>query len=388
MSIQPKTYKFIHLLCLGGENRSIESPSWDGDKSGSFSYSSAMSSVSAYSLTYHDWKNLLVEFQESENVLPFLLDGLYKNRNLWEKHLSGKLLEKLFSRLTVSLPEIKTIDRASDGTVKFLMKMSDQESVETVLIPFHKRYTICLSTQVGCAMNCSFCYTGTQGLKRNLTAGEIVGQYLVARQWHQTNSPKALSPAVVFMGQGEPLHNCFEVEKAIRVLTDRACIGLGHRQMTLSTVGPANMIPRLKNFPRINIALSLHSPFNQERSVLIPANERYPLEKILPALNELPLLPRQFITYEYLLIKNFNITQRHADGLEILLKDKKALINLIPFNPYPGSKWERPDTEEIERFKEWLVQRRLRVMIRTTKGAEILAACGQLKVIRPQRNHE
>jgi 23S rRNA (adenine2503-C2)-methyltransferase len=275
-----------------------------------------------------------------------------------------------------------------DGTVKFLMKMSDELLVETVLIPFHKRYTICLSTQVGCAMNCSFCYTGTQGLKRNLTAGEIVGQYIVAKQWHQKNSPNALSPAVVFMGQGEPLHNSVEVEKAIRVLSDRACVGLGHRQMTLSTVGLANVIPKLKDFPRINIALSLHSPFDQERSELIPANDRYPLKTVLSALNELPLLPRQYITYEYLLIKNFNISERHADGLEELLRGKRAIMNLIPFNPYPGARWERPDRSDIERFKEWLVQRKLRVMIRTTKGSEILAACGQLKVTRLVRNHE
>jgi 23S rRNA (adenine2503-C2)-methyltransferase len=150
-------------------------------------------------------------------------------------------------------------------------------------------------------MNCSFCYTGTQGLKRNLTAGEIVGQYLVARNW----SKHALNPSIVFMGQGEPLHNVSEVLQAIKVLNDRSIIGVGHRQMTLSTVGYLPGMSSLKDFPRINVALSLHSPFEDERSQLIPVNGKFPLKDVVAALDELPLLKRQFITFEYLLIRNF-----------------------------------------------------------------------------------
>lgn len=342
---------------------------------------------SAFSLNRQNWKDLLLESGDSEHVLPFLLDGLYKDPSLWKRHLSNKLLEKLHTSMDFSLPAISSISEATDGTVKFLIRFRDQMEVETVLIPFHKRFTVCLSTQVGCAMNCSFCYTGTQGLKRNLTAGEIVGQYIVARNWLQTKIQNALSPSIVFMGQGEPLHNVSAVEDAIKILNDPWMLGVGHRQMTLSTVGYIPGIKKIKAFPKINFALSLHSPFEEERNKLIPVNERFPLHEVMSALDELPLLPRQFITYEYLLISNLNMTERHADALLDLLGKRKAIINLIPFNPFPGSSWERPTLEEIDRFKEMLVERKLRVMVRTTKGSDILAACGQLKVNKLARNN-
>lgn len=343
--------------------------------------------ISAYSLTRQDWKNLLLENGDSVHVLPFVVDGLYKDQSLWERHVSAKLLDKLKTKLHFTLPEISSLQEAIDGTVKFLMKFSDGMEVETVLIPFHKRFTVCLSTQVGCGMNCSFCYTGTQGLKRNLSAGEIVGQYLMARTWLLEKDKSALNPSIVFMGQGEPLHNVNEVEQAIKVLNDPGTLGVGHRQMTLSTVGFIPGLKQIKNFPKINFALSLHSPFEDERSELIPVNEKYTLKEVISHLDEIELLPRQFITYEYLLIKNFNMSERHADGLQELLKNRKAILNLIPFNPFPGSKWERPETEKVEAFKEMLVERKLRVMVRTTKGSDILAACGQLKVNRLARNN-
>lgn len=328
-----------------------------------------------------------MEKGESLHVLPFVLDGLYRNRSIWNKHVSEKLVRSMNEEFDLSLPEINQVNEATDGTVKFLMKFNDKLEVETVLIPFHKRFTVCLSTQVGCGMNCSFCYTGTQGLKRNLSAGEIVGQYLVARNWLIEKNKKALAPSIVFMGQGEPLHNVTEVEMAIHVLNDPKLIGVGHRQMTLSTVGFLPGIPKLHAFPKINIALSLHSPFDEERKELIPVNEKFPLGEVIKALDELPLLPRQFITYEYLLIKDFNMTVKHADALKELLGSRKAILNLIPFNPFPGSRWERPSPEQIEAFKEMLVTRKLRVMVRTTKGSDILAACGQLKVNKLARNN-
>lgn len=343
--------------------------------------------ISAYSLTKQDWKNLLLQNGDSVHVLPFVVDGLYKDKTLWDRHVSANLLEKLKTQLHFTLPEISNAQEAQDGTVKFLMKFTDGMEVETVLIPFHKRFTVCLSTQVGCGMNCSFCYTGTQGLKRNLTAGEIVGQFIQARSWLFGKNSDALNPSIVFMGQGEPLHNVTEVEKAIHVLNDRATVGVGHRQMTLSTVGYIPGLKQVKNFPKINFALSLHSPFEEERSQLIPVNDKYSLKDVVAALEEIELLPRQFITYEYLLIKNFNMSLRHADALRELLKDRKAILNLIPFNPFPGTKWERPELDEVEAFKAMLVERKLRVMVRTTKGSDILAACGQLKVNRLARNN-
>lgn len=345
-------------------------------------YTLRMKLPSAYSLTSSDWKSVLLNRGVSSNVLPFWLDGLYKNRDLWARHVSSKIVSDLLAEMDFDLPEISQVSEAADGTVKFLVRFKDQMEVETVLIPFHKRFTVCLSTQVGCGMNCSFCYTGTQGLKRNLTAGEIVGQYLVARNYLKHD----LDPSIVFMGQGEPLHNASEVLQAIKVLNE-SFIGVGHRQMTLSTVGYLPGMAELKNFPRVNVALSLHSPFEDERSELIPVNGKFPLKEVVAALDELPLLKRQFITYEYLLIKNFNMSDRHVEGLSELLEGRPAIMNLIPFNPFPGSKWERPSLEDIEVFKEKLVSKKIRVMVRTTKGSDILAACGQLKVNKLARNN-
>jgi 23S rRNA (adenine2503-C2)-methyltransferase len=346
-----------------------------------------MSVISAYSLTQQDWKNLLSVNGFSLHVLPFLLDGLYKDQSLWDRHLSRGLLSKIRESIDLSLPEISSVQEANDGTVKFLIKFPDQMEVETVLIPFHKRFTVCLSTQVGCGMNCSFCYTGTQGLKRNLSSAEIVGQYLLARNWLQMKNKAALNPSIVFMGQGEPLHNVREVQKAIEVLNDPKTIGVGHRQMTLSTVGYLPALRELHGFPKINFALSLHSPFSEERSKLIPVNDKFPLKEVVEALDALVLLPRQFITYEYLLIKDFNMSDKHVERLFELLGQRKAILNLIPFNPFPGSDWERPKLDEIESFKEKLVAKKLRVMLRTTKGSDILAACGQLKVNKLARKN-
>lgn len=343
--------------------------------------------MSAYSLNKEDWKNVFASKQVSANILPFWIQGLYKNKSVWDKHISPDLLSSLHKEFIFSLPEISAVQKSEDGTVKFLVKFQDGLEVETVLIPFYKRYTVCLSTQVGCGMNCSFCYTGTQGLKRNLSAGEIVGQYLLASRWLTDQDAKALLPSIVFMGQGEPLQNLEAVRKSIDILNNPHMIGVGHRQMTLSTVGFAPGLKKLQDFPQVNFALSLHSPFDEERVQLIPVNQKYPIAEVLSYLDELPLLPRQFITYEYLLVKNFNMTERHAEELKNLLGNRKAILNLIPFNPFPGSKWERPSAEEIEAFKQMLVARKLRVMVRTTKGSDILAACGQLKVNASARNY-
>jgi 23S rRNA (adenine2503-C2)-methyltransferase len=344
--------------------------------------------TSAYSLRSLEWLNLCQKYDLKLKAMEYLRDGLYKNRSLWNRHLSPQLLELFTTEFEISLPHINLIQESQDGTIKFLVGFNDGTEVETVLIPFHKRYSICLSTQVGCAMNCSFCFTGTQGLKRNLEAGEIVGQYLLACNYLKEKNLSPLKPSIVFMGQGEPLHNAEAVKQAIEVLTDKSLVDVGHRQLTLSTVGYLPKLADLKNFPRINIALSLHSPFEDQRRELIPLNERYPLKEILPVLDELPLLPRQFITYEYLLVKDFNMSDRHAEELERLLGRRKALLNLIPFNPFPNSRWQRPTTSEIEAFKQKLVQKKLRVMVRTTKGDDILAACGQLKVEKLARNYD
>ena len=345
-------------------------------------------STSAFSLTSAQWASLFKDRCYPVQSLSFWLDGLYKDQSIWNRHIAASTLSILKDDFNFELPQIARVLEASDGTIKFQMRFPDQQEVETVLIPFFKRYTVCLSTQVGCGMNCSFCYTGTQGLKRHLSAGEIVGQYLVATSWLMNRKPNSLKPSIVFMGQGEPLHNATEVRKAIEVLNDPQCVGVGHRQMTLSTVGYLPGMQELLHFPKINLALSLHSPFDEQRSELIPVNQRFPLDQVLQQLDQLPLLKRQFITYEYLMIQNYNMTEDHVSALAELLSHRRALINLIPFNPFPGSKWARPTADEIEVFKNKLVEKKLRVMVRQTKGDDILAACGQLKINEMARNYE
>lgn len=346
-----------------------------------------MTMLSAYSLNQEDWLHLLTTLGGSKHLLPFWLDGLYKDPTIWGRHISSVLFSELKQKINFNLPKISMVQEAQDGTVKFLIQFEDGMEVETVLIPFHKRFTVCLSSQVGCGMNCSFCYTGTQGLKRNLTSGEIVGQYIVARNWLRDKNSKALDPSIVFMGQGEPLHNLNEIKKAISILSDPQLLGVGPKQMTLSTVGYLPGLQAFNTLPKLNLALSLHSPFDDERKELIPINDRWPLDEVMSELDRITKNTKRIITYEYLLIKNLNMSDRHVEGLYELLGNRPAVLNLIPFNPFPGSQWERPETELIDAFKEKLVAKKLRAMIRTTKGSDILAACGQLKVNKLARNH-
>ena len=343
-----------------------------------------METTSAYSFTQADWRSFLSDRGHSPHVLPYLLDGLYRNRSIWTQHLSSSVLEGLTQNFHFAIPSIFKVQESPDRTVKFQVRLGDGLEVETVLIPFHKRYTACLSTQVGCQMNCSFCYTGTQGLKRNLTAAEIVGQYLVARDW----LPGQLQPNIVFMGQGEPLHNVDEVLRAVKIFNDPKLLGLGRRQMTLSTVGYLPGLRKLVEFPQINLALSLHSPFDEERNQLIPINARYPLREVLAELDRLQANTKNILTIEYLMIGDFNMSQRHVDGLQELLAGRKVMINLIAFNPFPGSTWKRPAPEAVETFRLSLVEKKLRVLVRTTKGDDILAACGQLKIDKLARNYD
>lgn len=343
---------------------------------------------SVYSLNSADWGKIFEEQGYSQHLLPYWLDGLYKDSRIWDKHISPVQINKLKSSYSFALPAISQVLTAEDGTTKFQMRFDDGQEVETVLIPFFKRFTICLSTQVGCGMNCSFCFTGTQGLKRHLTAGEIVGQYIVARNYLYQQSPKALLPSIVFMGQGEPLHNVGEVKKATEVFTDTKLLGIGNSQITLSTVGHLPGMEELKNFPKMNLALSLHSPFHEQRSEIIPINFKYPLSEVLKKIDDIYLEKKQYVTYEYLMMKDFNMSHDHVEELHRLLGHRRALLNLIPFNPFPGSKWQRPEESEIEDFREKLVAKKLRVMVRTTKGDDILAACGQLKINKMARNYD
>lgn len=291
----------------------------------------------------------------------------------------------LEQELSFHLPEIDSLQESPDKTVKFLFRLDDGRKVETVLLPSNKKYAVCLSSQVGCAMKCSFCHTGLQGLERHLGTHEIVGQLLSAQRWLSEMRPEADKiETIVFMGQGEPLHNFDSVKKACEIFLSQHGLSMAGEKITISTAGYLPGLERWKDeMPDVNIALSLHAVDPVKRSELIPINAKYPLEKVLAAIHSLPRDKKRFVIYEYLLAKGFNDAREDAVLLGEVLKGKRAFVNIIPFNPFPGAKFERPSREEAEAFKVLLDQQGVVSLIRFTKGDEILAACGQLNSRSP-----
>lgn len=338
---------------------------------------------SFYDLSYADLERVIHQNNFNHSVASVLFNWHYKKKENTQclDKMAKCAMDFFENNFDFSLPEIDRVHESKkDRTVKFLFKLTDNHKVETVLIPFHNKYSICLSSQVGCAMNCSFCFTGTQGLKRNLTTSEIVGQFLQAWRWLALNRPgeeRILN--IVFMGQGEPLHNFDAVKKSCDIFLSKHGTSIGVQKITISTAG---YIPGLKRWseeiPGVNLALSLHSPFEEKRNELIPINKKYPLDEVLATIDEIPLRKKQFITYEYILIKDFNDALDDAKKLGTILAGKSAYINLIPFNAFPDSDYQSPDVDTIEKFKEVLDTFKIPTLIRTAKGDDVLAACGQL----------
>jgi 23S rRNA (adenine2503-C2)-methyltransferase len=338
---------------------------------------------SFYDLNYSDLERVINQNNLNHSAATVLFNWHYKKKETTQclDKIAKSSLAFFENTFDFSLPEINTVhESTNDRTVKFLFKLKDHHKVETVLIPFHNKYSICLSSQVGCAMNCSFCFTGKQGLKRNLTTSEIVGQFIKVWRWLAVNRPseeRILN--IVFMGQGEPLHNFDAVKKACEIFLSQHGTSIGFQKITISTAG---YIPGLKRWseeiPSVNLALSLHSPYEEKRNELIPINKKYPLDEVLSIIDQIPLSKKQFITYEYILIKDFNDTSADAEKLGALLVGKSAYINLIPFNSFPGSQYQRPDFDKIEKFKDVLDTFKIPTLIRTAKGDDVLAACGQL----------
>ncbi len=337
---------------------------------------------SFYQYNFEQLTQILSENSLSVSGASLLFNWHYKQKNIepCTHNLALSTQQFLREQFSFHLPAIVDTHESGDQTVKFLMQMQDGQKVETVLIPFQSKYTICLSTQVGCAMKCSFCFTGTQGLKRNLTTDEIIGQFIIADRWlreHRPNDHQLKN--IVYMGQGEPLHNFDAVKTASEIFLDQHGTSIGIQKITVSTAG---YLPGLKRWneemPGVNLALSFHSPIEEKRNKLIPINQRYPLEEVLAYIDTIPLKRKQYIIYEYLLIKDYNDTDFDAHETGKLLEGKMAIINLIPFNPFPGSEYERPELERVENFQKILESYKLPALIRGTKGDDILAACGQL----------
>lgn len=296
---------------------------------------------------------------------------------------------KSFIRETYSLntPKVVWQGHSEDGTRKFLVAFDDQNSVETVMIPSRDRATLCVSSQVGCAIGCTFCHTGTMGLKRHLDAGEIVGQLVTVTLWMRKNvDPEFKLTNIVYMGQGEPLHNFKNVKMATELIMEEKGMAMGQRRITLSTSGLVPQIKKLWDFPPVNIAISLHAAHDNVRTELMPINQVFDLRRLFEAIKEIPLKAHRRITYEYILIEGLNDRQEDIDGLVDLLDKKLSKVNIIPFNEHPGSKFKRPSNNKIHWFQKQLLDRDYVCTIRTTRGDDILAACGQLKSLEEELN--
>lgn len=267
---------------------------------------------------------------------------------------------------------------SSDGTKKYVFKLSDGLFVESVLIPMNEgKYTFCISSQVGCAMGCKFCKTATMGFIRNLTPAEIVNQVLLLKKY--ANIPEKQKFNIVFMGMGEPLHNTENVLKSIKILTDKNLMDLSPRRITVSTSGLIEGIKKLADFPvKVRLAISLNASTDKQRTEIMPVTKGNPLDKLIKELKNYPLANRDRITFEYVLLKDFNDKEEDALRVYNLLKGIKYKINLIPFNPYPGSKFQKPEEKRVFAFQKVLIDRGINAIIRKSKGEDISAACGML----------
>jgi 23S rRNA (adenine2503-C2)-methyltransferase len=306
-----------------------------------------------------------------------LLKWLYKGVSDFElmTDMARPFREDLARRAFIARLRLESRQKAQDGTRKFLFALEDGNFIESVLIPEEGHYTLCLSTQVGCAMGCRFCLTATRGLVRNLTAGEIVQQVLAVKAELLPEGPLT---NLVFMGMGEPLANYPALIKALTILSAPWGLNFSSRRLTVSTVGLAPLIPRLGREIRANLTISLNAPDDETRSLLMPINRRYPLKALLAACRAFPLPRHRRITFAYVLLNGINDAPGQARQLAALLKGFRAKINLIPLNPHPKLPFTPPSEARVLEFQDLLRQAHYPVFIRESRGQEIAAACGQL----------
>ena len=334
--------------------------------------------------------------QELEVELVKIGEKPFRTKQLWHwiyhqgetdfskmTSLGKSLRTKLQEDYILVKPEIVTQMLSEDTTHKWLLKTQDGNEVETVFIPEDERGALCVSSQVGCTLTCSFCYTGTQKLVRNLTAAEIVGQMMVARdaynEWPSDGHDRKLTN-IVMMGMGEPLYNFEEVSKALKIIMDEEGISISRRRITLSTSGVVPLIGRCGEELGVGLAVSLHAVHDELRDILVPINKKYPIKELLAACRSYPGSSNaRRITFEYVMLDGINDTASDAKELARLLSDIPAKINLIPFNKWPGAEYECSSHHKIKQFSEILNERGLSAPIRMPRGRDIMAACGQLK---------
>ncbi len=299
-------------------------------------------------------------------------------------NLSRDYRALLAGNFALDRPEVVTRQVSRDGTRKYLLRIAGGHEVEAVYIPEKNRGTLCISSQVGCTLTCSFCHTGTQKLVRNLTAGEIVGQILIARddleEWGKPAGDKRLISNVVLMGMGEPLYNTDNVRDAMLIAMDNEGISLSRRRITLSTSGIVPEIIRAGQEIGCMLAISFHATTDEVRDKLVPINRKHKIAELLQACRDYPRLSNaERITFEYVMLKDVNDSDADARRLVQLIAGIPAKINLIPFNPWPGAPYERSDWERIESFAEIVNNAGYASPVRTPRGEDIMAACGQLK---------
>ena len=302
-------------------------------------------------------------------------------------NLSKQYRELLSNNLTIDVPQVVSKQSSKDGTRKYLLKLAGGHEVEAVYIPEEGRGTLCISSQVGCTLTCSFCHTGTQKLVRNLTSGEIVGQILVARddldEWTNLNSANdktRLLSNVVLMGMGEPLYNFENVRDALKIVMDPEGICLSRKRITLSTSGVVPEISRTADEIGCLLAVSFHGTTDEIRDKLVPINKKWNIETLITALKDYPRLSNsERITFEYVMIKDVNDSELDALRLVKLISGIPAKINLIPFNEWPGSAYKRSEWSQIKKFADIIHRAGYASPVRTPRGEDIMAACGQLK---------
>ena len=349
----------------------------------------------------------LVEDKDQENIIGlsreeigdrFLSLGLQKFRSgqvwHWLYHkgatsfeemttLSKKVRAQLGQTFSIKRPTVSEKQTSIDGTIKWLLEFEDGAKAETVFIPEEDRGTLCISSQVGCTLNCSFCHTGTQKLVRNLSSSELVGQILIAfdelSAWPSAQIGRPLTN-IVLMGMGEPLYNLDNVIKALKIIMDNEGISISKRRITLSTSGIVPEFSRCGLETDVNLAISLHAVTDDVRDILVPINKKYPIKDLLNACREYPGVSNsRRITFEYVMLKGINDSASDARALIKLMEGIPAKINLIPFNPWPGSPYECSEKNQIEEFAKIVLKAGYPSPVRTPRGDDILAACGQLK---------
>jgi 23S rRNA (adenine2503-C2)-methyltransferase len=331
-----------------------------------------------------------LSFSEFEAYLLERKQPPYRARQVWQwlyqkragsftdmTNVSAVFREQLAADFSISRLAVEHRADSADGTVKFLFRLADDRTIESVLIPEAKRLTLCISTQVGCGFGCAFCATALLGLKRNLQASEIVDQIL---ETSRTLTQERRITNVVLMGMGEPLANYVQTVKAVAVMTDNSWgIGISPRRITLSTVGLVPQIRKLMDETNVSLAISLHAATDELRSQLMPVNRKYSLRQLMECCRALPIPRRKRITFEYVLLRGVNDSAADAYSLVELLRGVRCKINLIPFNAHPGSEYQRPETKNVEDFQHILSCQGLQVNVRRPRGDDIAAACGQLQ---------